>query len=348
MNGDGYSDLILGEADFGAGDVGQVSIFHGSPSGLPAAPSLAMPGKVVDGHFGRLVASAGDTNADGFEDVLVASEKHVRLFKGGADGLATTPSWEVQAEPFDLAAADFDGDGMSDLVLARFSLDIYLGQILVPALTPDRVLSAPTNFRIDAVAAGGDANGDGFPDLLAGQSTLDGLVALYLGSSAGLEDEPFSIVAGGYPLGGNAGLGQFVDWAGDLDGDGDDEVLVGAPDYRGVGFNEGSILAFRGSPAGLAARPAWRWEPGRRSVGPLGRGGLGRRRRRRTPRHRSGLQRRRTLESRRRFRGTLSAAREHPPSTHEDQGESSLCSQARARRQLRSTVRSGVSVASAI
>ena len=76
--------------------------------------------------FGWSVATAGDVNGDGFADVVISSGLSVaqgkaHLFLGGANGMATTPSWTtVGGDGYGQSVAtagDVNGDGYSDILI---------------------------------------------------------------------------------------------------------------------------------------------------------------------------------------------------------------------------------------
>jgi hypothetical protein len=119
-----------------------------------------------------------------------------------------------------------------------------------------------------AVATAGDVNADGRDDLIAGarwySATLDneGAAFVFHGSAGGLNTTP-NWMATGNQLG--AGLGQSVGAAGDVDGDGYDDVIVGAPRYGVTGSaedqpEEGIAVVYHGGPTGLRSRIGWRGE----------------------------------------------------------------------------------------
>jgi hypothetical protein len=160
VNGDGFSDVILGAPGFDGPlpDAGRVFVFHGATGGLAAAPDWTQPGPHENAHAGLAVASAGDVNGDGRSDAVVGAPgdapaagplARVDLFLGSAAGLSATPAFGASAT----AAGDAFGR---------------------------------------AVASAGDVNGDGFTELAIGAPGRDnltvdaGLVVLYPGNAQGV------------------------------------------------------------------------------------------------------------------------------------------------------------------
>src|SRR6185503_1880637 len=111
-----------------------------------------------------------------------------------------------------------------------------------------------------SVASAGDVNGDGFGDVIVGAEAYDnpesneGRAFVYLGSSSGLSPAPDwsaeSNQASSY-------YGSSVASAGDVNGDGFGDVLVGAPRYDSPESNEGRAFLYLGSASGPAAAPIW-------------------------------------------------------------------------------------------
>jgi hypothetical protein len=81
VNGDGYSDLVVGAQfyDNGQTDEGRAFVYHGSASGVPALASWTAEPDQASAFFGASVATAGDVNGDGYSEVLVGSDR----FDGG-------------------------------------------------------------------------------------------------------------------------------------------------------------------------------------------------------------------------------------------------------------------------
>jgi len=75
VNGDGYSDVIVGALryDHGQTDEGRAYVYHGSATGLLTGPAWTAESNQIDARFGRSVASVGDVNGDGYSDVIVGA-----------------------------------------------------------------------------------------------------------------------------------------------------------------------------------------------------------------------------------------------------------------------------------
>ncbi len=75
VNGDGFSDVIVGAPlfDNGETDEGRAYVYHGSASGLSTVPNWTAESNQAGARFGTSVASAGDVNGDGFSDVIVGA-----------------------------------------------------------------------------------------------------------------------------------------------------------------------------------------------------------------------------------------------------------------------------------
>ena len=72
MNGDGYSDVVVG-AYGNTSFTGKAYLYLGGASGLSASPSWTAVGEAASDDFGYSVATAGDVNGDGYSDVVVGA-----------------------------------------------------------------------------------------------------------------------------------------------------------------------------------------------------------------------------------------------------------------------------------
>jgi hypothetical protein len=290
VNGDGFSDVVVGapKFDVGGADAGRVLCYLGSADGLPTTASMTIDGDQPGGLFGSSVARAGDVNGDGFSDVVVgassyddgeADEGRALAFLGSAAGLATTPAWTVEADQVGAAlgacvasAGDVNGDGYSDVVVGAPLYDgvgidegrafVYRGSASGLAALPEWIGSAgQAGARFGAsVSSAGDVNRDGYSDVVIGADAFsdgqagEGAAFLYRGSPSGLATNASWTVEGEQA---GARFGATVATAGDVDGDGYSDVAIAAIAHDAGQLDEGRVSLYRGSAAGLGASAAW-------------------------------------------------------------------------------------------
>jgi hypothetical protein len=256
VNGDGYADLVVGW-DTDRGGTANPLVYLGSETGLAMTPATALSVPCCDGGSGGLyidVASAGDVNGDGFGDLIVAAVDNVYIYFGGAAGLAATPAgtlpgasggpvwWAISVA----GAGDVNGDGYADVFAFG---NVYLGGaggVVPTAATP------LLGFGMSA----GDVNGDGYGDVVAIKEVVDGTdavfsVSVYLGSAAGLATVPAAEATD--PK--NRCFGDSFASAGDVNGDGFADVVVGAPNYCQKSAPEAAYI-YLGNATGFATSPA--------------------------------------------------------------------------------------------
>ena len=285
FNGDGFGDVIVGA--FGEDnqfmDEGRVHLFLGSPTGPAATSNRYVYPNQVGAAAGLMVSSAGDVNGDGYSDFLVGvplwnSVTHddvgkVMVYHGGTN-LPFNPTYELLS-PAPAAmqnfgrtvapAGDVNGDGYDDVVVgAPFFVDglVSRGRVWVfhggpsgLSATPARTWTGTDNSQFGgSLSPAGDVNGDGYADVIVGAPLAsvglasNGAAYVFLGSAAGAAAAPDTTVAG-TEANENCGLG--VGNAGDVNGDGYADVLVGSP-YFGAN-NEGRCRLLRGGPGGIAS-----------------------------------------------------------------------------------------------
>ena len=246
-----------------------------APSAASVSSRLLIDPAGADGDiFGSSVASAGDVNADGYDDVIIGAhfypsqsgQGRAYLFFGGpvmhlvADLDIPAPSGGTGWFGISVAGAgDFNGDGYPDIIVgARNAAPpgkafIYYGGPSLDA-TPDLTLigEPPTtsSWFGNSVASAGDMNGDGFDDVIVGApaygsaSSTVGRVYVFYGGSApdAIPDRVFTGISAGDKL------GWVVGSAGDMNGDGHLDVFATAPRYYSGGTDPGAAYVWLGGP----------------------------------------------------------------------------------------------------
>ncbi|NQU48403.1 MAG: FG-GAP repeat protein [Planctomycetes bacterium] len=249
VNADGFDDLIVGARSTGQGS----QAYSGSAfvySGADGSVLYQWAGLTQYDEFGSSVADAGDVNNDGFADVIIGA-KRAHLGKGsvdvysGADG-SLLHHW-VGNLPGSIGSAvagagDVNNDGMDDLavgspennpngILQAGSVYVYSGAngTLLHQWNSDEV----GNLFGSSISKAGDVNADGFADVIIGASGASpsgmnraGSAFVYSGVDGSLIyrwDGKFEYDT----------LGQAVSDAGDVNGDGFSDLLVGSPNSNG-------------------------------------------------------------------------------------------------------------------
>lgn len=252
-------------------------------------PGWNYTGDTIITAFGWSMSNAGDVNGDGYPDLLVSSiafsspylaefqEGKLYLFYGGPDGLSETPAWTYQADDslaicgFSTDGGDLNGDGYSDIVAGciQWTGDIeQQGKVILfyggpdgPSAEPDWTYPGDQAYELmgSGVAMSGDINQDGYDDLFVsakmwdGDTTDEGKVYMFWGSPDGLVGPVWSWTSGqqgsitGFPL----------NYAGDVNGDGYPDILIGVNQYDFYTVDDGMAVCFYGGPSGPADTPDW-------------------------------------------------------------------------------------------
>jgi hypothetical protein len=252
VNGDGYGDVLGYE---GGAPPGVVRVFYGNPSGLSFTRSSALDG-TAGSQFGLSMIALGDVDADGYGDVLVGEPVASRLpgingawfFRGGASGVVTPgvaihSSNSVRFADTVAAAGDTDGDGFGDALIGQpttSSALLYRGDAGGLLDVADVTLTGgPTSSFGYSMALAGDLDSDGYSDVAIGTSSF-GSVRLFHGGSSGLQARETTILPGS----GNS-YGYAIAMAGDVDGDGFDDVI--ASGAGGSDSSDGSVYVIFGA-----------------------------------------------------------------------------------------------------
>jgi hypothetical protein len=289
IDGDGYQDAVVGASGYSGEfpDQGEIAVYYGTPDGLSDWPQVTFTLPIDGAEYGRAVAGAGDVNNDGFADVLTSAPFSgsdragvVYIDYGSPDGFQGYDELLGQMSGdrfgFALAAGDINNDGYTDVLIGAPGYQGEgmpdTGAVFLFYGGPDGLNTEPAwivesfeaGMQLGYALAVGDFNGDGFADIAIGAKTYDsnfpdsGAVFVYYGSGQG-------------PGGGSQTTPDSADWTfvgegaghffgaalaagGDVNGNGFDDLVVGAPGFGFNNDNYGALYGFWGSDVGLTAR----------------------------------------------------------------------------------------------
>jgi hypothetical protein len=274
INGDGLGDVLVGAHAYN-NHQGKVYLYIGSADGLITEPAWVMLGENTGDEYGRSIYTAGDVNADGFDDVLVGASGYTDtialqgkfyLYLGSSTGLDSTSivTYTGTSENSELgrsvfSAGDINNDGFDDVIIGAPGLTkggetstsigeafVFLGNIDGLDIASPTVISGESigDKYGESASTAGDVNGDGFSDVIVGARDSN-KAYVYTGNSTGLDITPTIIIGGD-----RTDFGRAVSSAGDINNDGYDDVMVGAP-----GQATGAFYIYTGSPTGINSEP---------------------------------------------------------------------------------------------
>lgn len=289
VNGDGYEDLIVGSPGYMNRyeqnlnvEVGRVRVYLGSVSGLQNTAywqSRVNPagtrtdGETSSAKLGASIA-AGDVDGDGVDEFLVADGAQffpkISLYGNLEQSPAQLePVWTNGTDFFDptpviynypqVLLADVNGDGLADVIVGSQSpqnqppgfVSVFYSKSGVFGLEADwtyPLTALPLNTnprryaqRVPMCAA--DVNGDGVQDLLFGDSVNDTVYAFH-GTTNGLAATASYTIVDAFEF-----YPRTLAKAGDVNGDGKDDVLINWKDVQSFGAT--AVLLYFGAPQGL-------------------------------------------------------------------------------------------------
>ncbi|MBT7292822.1 MAG: S8 family serine peptidase, partial [Rhodospirillaceae bacterium] len=271
IDGDGFDDILIGAPNRGfSSDLsGKAFVVFGSASGMPSTIELrdllsenggdGSDGFVLFGaedadQFGRSVSSAGDVNGDGFDDLIVGAPSYVSLSNEAAGDayvvFGSGAGFAAELNMVNLLSAG-GGDGSDGFVIHGIDSQDHAGL---------------------HVSGGGDINGDGYSDLVVtafrgdpGGTNNAGETFVILGSAGGFAAElDLSSLLSANGGDGSAGFvveginandtsGGSAALAGDINGDGYDDLVIGAASADPNGSGSGESYVLFGRPGGFTA-----------------------------------------------------------------------------------------------
>ncbi len=288
LNADGYDDLIVGaygEDDNGSSS-GTVYLYLGSASGLSTDAAVELTGANAGDYLGYTVTGLGDVSGDTGDDFAVGAYGNddsasnagaVYIWFGVPTASQTADDADVSVygdNSYDylgylgtVTAADYDGDGVNDIMTAAYAADTNgtsSGTVYVnygPFTSGTSIVAGDSDVMVSGSAsydylgygsASGDLNDDGYDDLALGAYGNDsggsgaGQAYVFFGSASGWSGSamtsPDVTVTGGTS---SDYMGRSLTLA-DFNGDSNTDLMVGAGGNDDNGSTAGKVYIFSG------------------------------------------------------------------------------------------------------
>ena len=259
FNGDGYDDLAVGAQGYRG--TGAVFIYHGSHAGLLTTASVVLQGDNPNDRFGVSISS-GDFNGDGHPDLLVG-----------------VPNWDTNyAPPGYLPSLAYGAayvyKGTSSGIDKGSRTRIETIKIIYVEVNGKKELHSFRRFNSDfgvSVSNAGDVNGDGLDDMVIGApswsngQTTEGAVVIFHGNKYifnsdvyyGSSNNDCIIIESNEE---KSQFGYAVSGAGDVNNDGYEDIIVGAPFYSSSTYNsKGAVFVYPGTDTGVISSQFESW-----------------------------------------------------------------------------------------
>lgn len=276
FDGDGFDDVAL---ESSCNEPSSVYVLFGSAEptevDLDNSGGQSMRVFTANGGVGGVVSPAGDFNADGFDDFVTMTSDVGMYVLTAAVVFGGARSGEIDLEAFGDRVAmigaheghralrpplghvgDFDGDGSSDIFVSAPDEDVsyvlrggvQTGEQSLEEIGDRAVLL--DGFEVSAAGRHAfDVNADGFSDLIVGEPYAggEGVALVTYGGSGSVSFDDVELGIGGFIIEGadpQDRAGEAVDGAGDINGDGVDDLIVGAPGPDFAGDHTRTFVVF--------------------------------------------------------------------------------------------------------
>ncbi len=298
INGDGNTDLLIGGHDYNNGRGRTYVIFGGSQVGssgllnltyLNTTTGFKIDGENAGDNSGMAVSPEGDLNADGYDDLLIqarfynqtgrnyivfggpnityqnplllASLNGTNGFKLDNEAMGDMGLISDGADTWLDGPGDINQDGIADLLIGAYGHQNDTGRSYIvfghpnigkSGYLPLASLNGSNGFKLDGETIGersgqhtssaGDFNGDGIPDLLLGAPSYNAVTGRCYVIFGGSKISPWGLLPlstlngidgfkiDGETVGDQSGIA--VSPAGDVNGDGMDDLIIGAQRYN--------------------------------------------------------------------------------------------------------------------
>lgn len=231
LNNDGYDDVVLSSAYYGAKEKGALYVVYGQDQRFAdgEVKAVKLTGRSYEGIYVNSVDGNCDVNGDGYSDVLVSTVNY-------------------NYDTFSYVRDD------RIYILYGRAKKIVSGRI-----TKHNAIDLGDNFTT-RIACNGDMNNDGYDDIVIGDPNYDsttasnvGRVRLIPGHPAELTTDDYTAATTWYGLSGETAIfGQSVGYAGDINADGYDDVLISEPANSQQADRGGKVHLVYGAADGLS------------------------------------------------------------------------------------------------